>query len=193
MLKKLSLFFLYVHSILCLIKYVTNFELAIILKERRQARGLTQSELAAQSGVSLPLIQIIEAQRGNPTLEVLGKILKALGLTLSIFSPPANWGYLIQFGLPLTNEGAETKKRQRWDVDKFSENFKAAISEAYEDGPGNARKRDALVGMLLAISEYYPKKTEAMGLGPLARKYKSAEGRHIKLKRIALAELQKYL
>ncbi len=170
-----------------------NSDFAKTLKDRRKARGLTQSDLATQSGVSLPLIQIIESQRGNPTLEVISKLLKPLGLNLTIQSPPTDWGYLIKYGLPLTHERGDSIKSQPWDLEKFAEQLKLGFAEVLTNQNGSSRKKDALIGLLLAISEYYPKTTANLGLAPLAQKYKAIDGRHIKLKRIALARVQKYL
>jgi predicted transcriptional regulator len=49
------------------------------LRERRNALGLTQSELAEQAGVSQPLIARIEGGDVDPRLSTLRRIVNALG------------------------------------------------------------------------------------------------------------------
>lgn len=55
----------------------------IILKEVREAKGVTLRELSEQSGVAKSHIQNIESGYANPTVEVLYRIAKVLGVTLN--------------------------------------------------------------------------------------------------------------
>ncbi len=55
------------------------------LRELRTRRGLGTRELAARSGVSHSGISLIERDRMSPSVDTLGAILGALGLTLSAF------------------------------------------------------------------------------------------------------------
>jgi len=50
------------------------------LKERRAQMGLSQPELAEQSGVTAAYISTIERGKGNPTLDVMINLAQALGL-----------------------------------------------------------------------------------------------------------------
>lgn len=54
------------------------------IKARRKEFGLSQSELAALSKVSINTLTGIERGESNPTVGVLTKILSTLGLELSV-------------------------------------------------------------------------------------------------------------
>jgi transcriptional regulator with XRE-family HTH domain len=54
------------------------------LKERRESLGVTQGMLADISGVSLRAIKQFESGKGNPTLDTLSKLSKALGLEVCL-------------------------------------------------------------------------------------------------------------
>jgi transcriptional regulator with XRE-family HTH domain len=53
--------------------------------EHRRRRNLTVRELAARSGVSHSTISLIERDKMSPSIDTLGAILDALGLTLAGF------------------------------------------------------------------------------------------------------------
>ncbi|MDR2916903.1 MAG: helix-turn-helix domain-containing protein [Tannerella sp.] len=55
-----------------------------VIKQRRVVLGITQQDLADFSGVGLRTIRQIEAGKGNPSIETLGKILEALGLEMDL-------------------------------------------------------------------------------------------------------------
>jgi len=74
---------------------------ASLLRESRTLQGLTQTELAHRSGVSLPTVQNLEAGRANPTLATLQAVLNALGLELSLEPRSADWDELALCGAPL--------------------------------------------------------------------------------------------
>ena len=63
-----------------------NLEVALIGKmvESREARGLSQRELAEISGVKQPAIARIESMKSTPQLDTLLKVLVPLGYTLKI-------------------------------------------------------------------------------------------------------------
>lgn len=63
-----------------------NFEVELIGKmiEAREAKGLSQRELAKLSGVKQPVIARMEALRSNPQLDTVLKLLVSLGYTLDI-------------------------------------------------------------------------------------------------------------
>ena len=52
------------------------------MRQARQQRGLSQTELAAQVGATRQTIGLIEAGRYNPSLKLCVSICKALGTTL---------------------------------------------------------------------------------------------------------------
>lgn len=51
------------------------------LKEIRQRRGLTQEELAKEVGVSIMMIQSLEAGRRKGSIETVIRLAKTLGVT----------------------------------------------------------------------------------------------------------------
>ncbi len=59
-------------------------ELAATLREIRKKHGISQGELAQISGVSLPSISRFERGKDTIRLDVLMKILAALGYSLEI-------------------------------------------------------------------------------------------------------------
>ena len=54
------------------------------IRKRRQLLGLLQPHLASISGVSTRTIQFVEKGKGNPSLEILMKILDPLGLQINL-------------------------------------------------------------------------------------------------------------
>ena len=53
------------------------------LRARRVELGRTLAEVAEQSGLSLPYVSNLERGRGNPTLEALGALTRALDIPLA--------------------------------------------------------------------------------------------------------------
>lgn len=53
------------------------------LKQLRQARRLTQEQLAERAGLSYKFVGEIERGRGNPTLTTLAALSEALGVALT--------------------------------------------------------------------------------------------------------------
>ncbi len=63
-----------------------EFETALIGKliEAREAKGLSQRDLAELSGLKQPAIARLESMRSTPKIDTLFKVLNSLGYTLSI-------------------------------------------------------------------------------------------------------------
>ncbi len=63
-----------------------NFDVALIGKmiEAREAKGLSQRELAKLSGVKQPAIARMESMKSTPQIDTILKILIPLGYTLKI-------------------------------------------------------------------------------------------------------------
>ena len=61
------------------------------VKSRRKDLQVTQAMLADLSGVSLRALKQFESGKGNPTLETLSKIAKALGMELNLQVKPPNF------------------------------------------------------------------------------------------------------
>lgn len=55
---------------------------ARFLQERRRALGLSQEELAHRAGLSTSYVSLLESRKRQPTLTVLYRLSKELGLSL---------------------------------------------------------------------------------------------------------------
>jgi transcriptional regulator with XRE-family HTH domain len=68
-------------------------QIARVIRTRRRASGQTLDELATRSGLSKTILSRIENGRGNPSVETLFRIARALEVPLSslleVASPPA--------------------------------------------------------------------------------------------------------
>lgn len=63
-------------------------DIAQQIRQRRQELRLTQQTLADMSGVSVRMIKSIEGNYANPSIKTVGKLLKSLGLQLTITEIP---------------------------------------------------------------------------------------------------------
>ncbi len=75
-----------------------------LIKLKRRVLKCSQVEFVGQSKVSLPSIQNLEAEKANPSLSTLTRVLDAIGYTLNIVPKEPDWEKLIAFGLPLVTE-----------------------------------------------------------------------------------------
>ena len=63
---------------------INSNEIGKIILERRNALSLNQQDLAEMANVTIKTIYAIENNKGNPTMEVLKKILSVLGLEMKV-------------------------------------------------------------------------------------------------------------
>lgn len=61
-----------------------HIELVTVLKERREALGITQAHLAELADVSLRTLKALEVGKANPTLETIAKLTEVLGMELKL-------------------------------------------------------------------------------------------------------------
>jgi len=59
-------------------------EIGEAIRKRRELLGLLQPRLAAIAGVSRRTLQLVEAGKANPSLDILLKIADPLGLTIKL-------------------------------------------------------------------------------------------------------------
>lgn len=59
-------------------------EIGELIRRRRKTLGIKQSDVAELAGIAVHTLSNIESGKGNPTLEILSKVLGVLGLRLSI-------------------------------------------------------------------------------------------------------------
>lgn len=80
------------------IRTIMHMSIGNTIKQRRAVLNITQEDLSDMSGVGLRTIIKIETGKGNPSLEVLGKIAEVLGMeiTLQIRSQQAHPMHKIQ-------------------------------------------------------------------------------------------------
>jgi transcriptional regulator with XRE-family HTH domain len=57
-------------------------EIGRLLRSRRRALGVSQRDLAELSGIAVHTLSNIESGDGNPSLNVIGRILDTLGLEM---------------------------------------------------------------------------------------------------------------
>ncbi|MBU6153098.1 MAG: helix-turn-helix domain-containing protein [Bdellovibrionales bacterium] len=164
----------------------------IDLKRLRSTFRLSQVELAQESGVSLPTIQKIESGQGNPTLEVLEKIFSALGLRVHLNSEEFNVSRAISLGAPLTG-----KKDPKVTPSKAALRIESR-KWIHQVLGGQLSERDeaAIWAVLLALKTHFPKVySEFIASREMedGLKEKSGDGKIIKLYRMALSEVSRYL
>ncbi len=66
----------------------TAIELGALIRDRRQAAGFTQTELASKAGVSRRWLASLEAGKATSAFELILRTLDALGLVISVDEEP---------------------------------------------------------------------------------------------------------
>lgn len=164
------------------------------LKTLRMNIGFSQVKLAHESGVSLPTIQNIEANKANPTVDIFEKIFHALGLKFEITPIPFNVEVAIAFGVPLTS-----LNRPLDPVIVNAQELKHETRKwhhAFLDGSLGERERLALTAFLIALKTHYPNFYNSEIANPVFEKEIQKHinsAKVIKLRRLALNSLSKYL
>lgn len=124
-----------------------------IVRTNRQIRGLSQSELAHQAGVSLPNLQRIEAGRANPGLLTVKKILDQLKIQITFQTEPVDWDELSALGFPIASQ------KEVLIAPNLDHLIRAVLSAAIElSSPYGAkleRERDSLIAVLWVLRHHY--------------------------------------
>lgn len=63
---------------------INSVDIGKIVQERRNELRLNQQDLAEMANVTIKTIYAIENNKGNPTIEVLKKVLNVLGLEIKV-------------------------------------------------------------------------------------------------------------
>jgi len=162
----------------------------VFWRDHRKTMGLTQAELAQKSGVSIPWIQLIEKGEGNPSLQILNRIAEVFGIQVTFSQPQADWGALSELGVPILKT---TQSQPLLNLNSELLIFhlkRALISEMSE------REKHAVYSTLLALSHHYPQHIQKE---PTLKNFLNQHslqldhGQVIKLRRLALASISKYL
>ena len=162
------------------------------LKSQRHHLGLTQQKLAELASVSLPTIQNMERNVGNPSLDVLTRVVGALGLVLSIEHVAIDWDALSYLGVPLTSSNSKKNLRIKRDLPTLLMKIRAALSACHAVSD---RKMESLAATLLAMKTHWPSLFDQ--LGPLKNQadelIKKQDPGRLKLRSLAISNLQVYL
>lgn len=59
-------------------------QLSSIIKERRQALGLSQLDLAEMAGIGIATVKSIETDKANPSIRIVEALSEVLGLELML-------------------------------------------------------------------------------------------------------------
>lgn len=71
-------------------------DIASIIKNRRIQLGLSQLDLAEFAEVGVATVKDIERGKGNPSLQTLEKLLRVLGLDMSIERKKMEYTYIFE-------------------------------------------------------------------------------------------------
>ncbi len=71
-----------------IIPYTPGQQIARQIKRKRKILRLSQTELAARAKTSQPVIARLEANQGNPTLDLIQRVVTALDLKLILSFEP---------------------------------------------------------------------------------------------------------
>ncbi|MCM0607107.1 MAG: helix-turn-helix domain-containing protein [Xanthomonadaceae bacterium] len=162
------------------------------IREQRKSMKLSQSALSSLSGVSVPMIQLIESEKGNPSIKTLVMILDSLHMKLVCKEEKFNWDRFARHTALLYEQG--TVERAFCTEQTLVSCLIAAGETLAKEK--DQRKKEALESTLLALELYYPDFYRQLLVESSALKKLCAfsiSGRHIKLKRIALERLKDYL
>jgi len=172
-----------------------------IVKAKRHDLGLSQSQLAAEAGVSLPTIQNIEAGKANLSQSTLEDILEVLGLKLQVVPVGLEWDKVVSLGVPLTRSSdsgyripSDSKEFIR-SLDEFLKSLPMREEEMLKD----SRNWEAFTAFLWALETHYSKTLDRLRYSKKVRKILQQNlelfeiGRLIKLRRIALANIAEFL
>lgn len=157
------------------------------IRESRKQAMLSQLQLASGSGVSLATLQSIERDRANPSLSTITALGDYLGLSLKLEPEPINWPLLIAAGVPLAIS-------EKQDVVPHKESILREIRKALGQ-PLTEREESAIAGFALALKIHFPSVADRWFSRATMKRLNSrfSEPKTLKLKRIATAEIAKYL
>jgi len=63
---------------------INSSDIGKIVQDRRKVLSINQQDLAEMANVTIKTIYAIENNKGNPTIEVLKKVLNVLGLEIKV-------------------------------------------------------------------------------------------------------------
>jgi y4mF family transcriptional regulator len=63
---------------------INSNDIGKIVQDRRKELSINQQDLAEMANVTIKTIYAIENNKGNPTIEILKKVLNVLGLEIKV-------------------------------------------------------------------------------------------------------------
>ena len=165
------------------------------LSSARKELGISQSSLTQLSGLSLPLIQKIEAGQGNPSLKSLQALSGALGFKLDLLRKAAPWEDLSYHGAALSVSSHSHQRSTRSPQSLVNCVFLCLREVNDKNTPLDSRASEALIALLLGIKSAYPTLWKKNFAKKIHAKTLPArpDGRLLKLKRISISVLSEYL
>ncbi len=164
------------------------------LKSLRTSLDISQVTLAQESGVSLPTIQNIEADKANPTIEIMEKLVAALGLKIWLKPHEFEAERAIMFGVPLSSVTAKKLNNVIVNPRNLYIEIRKWL-QIFEVNGFNEREEEAVIAFLKGLKDHYPEFSQKISIKNLESKIQKLEksGKIIKLRRIALSNMSKYL
>lgn len=157
------------------------------LRELRKQLQISQGKLGVLSGVSLPTLQRLEAGHGNPSLEILESLARALGYQLELSPLPVSVDQLSYLGVPISAIREEPVPKT---PESLILKLNLFVEKMVEADPKIVK---AIQGTLLALRDHYPGQFERLNEKAKKLVSKDLNGEIIKLKRISLTKLSSYL
>ena len=131
-------------------------DLGKLVRKARKRKKLSQVQLAAQTGVSLPTIQNIEANKGNPTISVLEKVCSPLDISLEFSDREPKWALLQTCGLPIEVEKNNQKNHQCPTPQQLTRELTSAVRYLTKEFPSkDKRVEESVASMLCTIKHHY--------------------------------------
>jgi transcriptional regulator with XRE-family HTH domain len=157
--------------------------------------GFSQVKLSHESKVSLPTIQNIEALKTNPSIEILEKLLTALGVEFKLHAIPFDIDKAILLGVPLTSS-TKNKVEILNPSGTLLKQEARKWNYAFQEKTFNEREEIAIISFLLALKDHYPSFYNEEILTPIFENKINSQrsnGKITKLRRISINNLSKYL
>lgn len=117
-----------------------SFDTGARLKAEREARKLSQRQLAAAAGVTAAMISMIEQNRTSPSIATMKKILAGLNIPLSAFfaedaAPEPKWHFTREELREITPKGDDGSAGVRFfQVGRTGASALMILYETYEPG-----------------------------------------------------------
>ena len=172
-----------------------------VLKKRRNDLGISQTHLSHLSGLSIASIQNVEAGKANLSISNLASLLEVLGYDLKLEKRQFEWDRLIKYGLPVLSEES-LEPDGVLEIEWLEKLLVSACAEFIQQRkPGSAqylREKEALQAMVLALKDHFPKLYDQRFanykvIKAFYPRTDEISGKLIKLRRIAIDRLAKYL